>query len=114
MAPLVARSWWADFYLRHQLPALTAEEEADARRLGEEGALRGIGTPPPRDRSALEAQAELGFSEPEPRVVIRAFEHAENQPRRRSLARLRAAFDDRDLDAAADIVSGWISADRIE
>ena len=40
--------------------------------------------------------------------------HAENQPRRRSLARLRAAFDDRDLDAAADLVSGWIRADRIE
>lgn len=114
MAPLAPRSWWADLYLRHQLPALTAEEEAAARRLGEEGARRGIGTPPPRDRTALEAQAELGFTEPHQRVVLRAFEHAENQPRRQSLARLRCAFDDHDLDAAADIVSGWISAERVE
>lgn len=114
IAPLVRGSWWEDFYARHQLPALTPDEEEAARRLGEEGARRGIGAPPPDDRTALEAQAELAFSEPHPRVALRAFEHAENQPRRQSLDRLRAAFDDHALDAATDIVSGWLRAGRIE
>lgn len=112
MAPLTGNPWWADFYARHRLPPLSDADEATARILGRHGAERGLASPRPDDRTALEAQAELAAGETHHRIVLRAYEYAETDPRRQQTLRLGAAFADADLGEAARLVSRWIRRGR--
>lgn len=114
MAPLTGNPWWRDFYARHRLPPLSAADEATARILGRHGAERGLASPRSADRTALEAQAELAAGETHHRIVLRAYEYAETDPRRRQTLRLGAAFADGDLGEAAHLVSRWIRRGRID
>lgn len=114
MAPLTGNPWWADFYARHRLPPLSDADEATARILGRHGAERGLASPRPDDRTALEAQAELAARESHHRIVLRAYEYAETDPRRRQTLHLGDAFADGDLGPAADLVGRWIRRGRID
>lgn len=114
MAALTTDRWWTRFYARHRLPPLSAADEATAKVLGEHGARHGIASPRPEDRTALEALAELAARETDHRIVLRAYEYAETDPRRQQIRLLDAAFDDGDLGEAAALVSRWIERGRID